>query len=71
MEEHDQMLVCPACGARNVVKITDFRAGAANRNEESGDCASCGKTIIKKRCFAIEVRLADVGRSSSLHAGSH
>ena len=48
MEEHDQMLVCPACGARNVVTITDFAAGAANRNEESGDCASCGKTIIRR-----------------------
>ena len=71
MEEHDQTLVCPACGARNVVTITDFAAGAANRDEESGDCASCGKTMIRKRCFAIEVRLADAARSSSLHAGSH
>src|SRR5687767_869829 len=71
MEEHDQMLVCPACGARNVATITDFGAGAANRNEESGDCVNCGKTLIKKRCFAVEMRLADAGRSSSLQAGSH
>jgi DNA-directed RNA polymerase subunit RPC12/RpoP len=70
VEEHDQLLVCSACGARNVAKVTDFRAGAANRDEESGDCASCGKRIIKKRCFAIEVRLADAARSGSLHAGS-
>jgi len=65
VEEHDQLLVCSACGARNVERVTDFRAGAANRDEESGDCASCGKRIIKKRCFAIEVRLADAARSGS------
>jgi hypothetical protein len=59
MEEHDEMIVCPSCAARNEVKITDFKAGAAHRNEESGDCANCGKVIVKRRCFAIEVRMAD------------
>ncbi len=57
MEESYQTIVCLACGTRNEVTITDFRPGAANRQEEHAACANCGSLILAKRCFAIEVRV--------------
>jgi hypothetical protein len=43
VEEHDQLLVCSACGARNVARVKDFRAGAANRDEKAAPAQAAEK----------------------------
>lgn len=54
----EEIITCSECGAVNKVTFTYSTFGPENQERETGECVSCGKRIVSKKCFSIMVKKA-------------